>query len=73
MTVTQRDERETKVRRFYDDVWSQGDMDAADEILDPGFRFILTFLTIEDRGEVRVHDDVLALMRQIGGVQTAYG
>ncbi len=146
MTVTQRDDRETKVRRFYDDVWSRGDMDAADEILDPDFRFILTFLTIEDREalkalvrynrgvfegltytcapgdvvvdgdsaaaywtmnarhvgewrkvpashkdvsieglsffrfsadgsirEVRVHNDVLGLMRQIGGVQMVYG
>ncbi len=47
--MTQRDDRETKVRRFYDDVWSRGDMGAADEILDPEFKFILTFLTVEDR------------------------
>lgn len=47
--MTERDDREAKVRRFYDDVWSRGDMEAADQILDPAFHFILTFLTTEDR------------------------
>lgn len=47
--MTKRDEHERKVRRFYDALWNRGDMDTADEILDSAFRFILTFLTVEDR------------------------
>ncbi len=32
-------------RRFLEDVWSKGDLEAVDEILSPNFAFILSFMT----------------------------
>ena len=37
-------ENRIAVRRFLDDIWSKGDMDAIDELLDPNFAFILAFM-----------------------------
>ena len=37
-------ENRIAVRRFLDDIWSKGDMDAVDELLDPNFAFILAFM-----------------------------
>ena len=37
-------ENRIAVRRFLDDIWTKGDMDAIDELLDPNFAFILAFM-----------------------------
>ncbi|MCB0130940.1 MAG: ester cyclase [Caldilineaceae bacterium] len=37
-------ENRVAARRFFDDVWSKGDMSAIDELLDPNFAFILAFM-----------------------------
>lgn len=42
-------ENENTVRRFYGDVWSRGDLAAADEILDPDVQFILSFAHLDGR------------------------
>ena len=37
-------ENRIAARRFLEDVWSKGDMNAVDELLDPNFAFILSFM-----------------------------
>ena len=36
-------ENEDTIRRFFTEIWSKGDMDTIDEIIDPNFAFILAF------------------------------
>lgn len=36
-------ENETAMRRFMSEIWSRGDMEALDELIDPSFAFILAF------------------------------
>ncbi len=40
-------ENEVTVRRFLEEIWSQGNLQTAEEILDPNFLFILAFARIE--------------------------
>jgi steroid delta-isomerase-like uncharacterized protein len=40
-------ENEDAIRRWCGDIWSKGDMDAIDELLDPKFQFILSFAGTE--------------------------
>jgi steroid delta-isomerase-like uncharacterized protein len=37
------EQNETTLRRYYTEVWSQGNLETADEILEPDFSFILAF------------------------------
>ncbi|HTJ57156.1 MAG TPA: ester cyclase [Devosiaceae bacterium] len=36
-------ENEDSLRRFMTEIWSKGDMDTIDELMDPDFKFILAF------------------------------
>ena len=36
-------ENEDAIRRFMTEIWSKGDMDTIDELIDPNFAFILAF------------------------------
>jgi len=42
-------ENEKKIRAFYKEIWSEGDMEVVDQILAPDFNFILAFLHVKDR------------------------
>jgi predicted ester cyclase len=42
-TTITRQEAIAAVNRWFNDIWSKGDMQAVDELLDPGFNFILSF------------------------------
>lgn len=44
-----RDTTERLVRRFYDDLWTRGELTAADEILEPEMLFVLPFARIQGR------------------------
>jgi steroid delta-isomerase-like uncharacterized protein len=46
-------ENETSLRRFMTDIWSQGDMAAIDELIDPAFAFILAFTRTDTREAFR--------------------
>ena len=37
-------ENEDAVRRYMTEIWSKGDMDTIDELIDPNFAFILAFM-----------------------------
>ena len=53
MAHTTIEQAEICVRRYLDDIWSQADMAAADELLTPDFVFSLTFNTTNGRDEFK--------------------
>ena len=42
-------ENETTIRRFFDDIWSKGDTNAIDELIDLDFKFVLAFAKFDTR------------------------
>ncbi len=46
-------ENEKKIIAFFREVWSKGDMEVLDQILDPNFNFILAFAHLKDREAFR--------------------
>ncbi|MCB0190896.1 MAG: ester cyclase [Anaerolineae bacterium] len=48
MSATAAAKREI-IRQFFEDIWTDQDMDLADEVLDPEFSFVLPFVTLENR------------------------
>jgi steroid delta-isomerase-like uncharacterized protein len=41
------EQNESALRRFFTEIWSQGNLETADEIMEPDFQFILAFARTE--------------------------
>jgi len=47
-TTVTKQEAIAAINRWFEDIWSKGDMQACDEVLDPNLKFILSFNQTED-------------------------